>query len=390
VIPSLDDPLRRPCYEARLARVREAMRARGHELLILYGDGRHSFLAMNPAWWLTGYRQLGPNMAVIVTLDDEPCVIVTPKWDEERARERAIFSRLIACEPSEFLMTVEQQLNRRNATRAHIGVGGGEQMPRLIHEAWRGLLGNGIADADPLISDIARIRDAWSLKCTRAAAAIAEKGYDDMLGFIRPGMAEHEASAMLEANVRALGAEDNFQLFSSSQHNRAAHRPTNRILMEGDVLLGEITPSVEGEFAQICRTAVLGEPTNIQYEAFALLDDALHAGMATARPGVAVADVVAAINAPIAAAGYAEYTVPPYMRTRGHSMAMGSMDPEIALGNDQVLAEGVMFVMHPNQYLPETGYLMCGEPVVVGPDGAVPLTSRMGQLNAIPVVGPHA
>jgi Xaa-Pro dipeptidase len=93
--------------------------------------------------------------------------------------------------------------------------------------------------------------------------------------------------------------------------------------------------------------------------------------------------VVQAINAPIAAAGYARYTVPPYMRTRGHSMAMGSMDPEIASGNGQVLAEGVMFVMHPNQYLPETGYMMCGEPVVIGLDGAEALTSRMGELHAI-------
>jgi Xaa-Pro aminopeptidase len=59
------------------------------------------------------------------------------------------------------------------------------------------------------------------------------------------------------------------------------------------------------------------------------------------------------------------------------------MDPEIASGNGQVLADGVVFVMHPNQYLPETGYMMCGEPVVIGPDGAEPLTSRMGELHAI-------
>ena len=90
--------------------------------------------------------------------------------------------------------------------------------------------------------------------------------------------------------------EDNFQLVSSSQHNRSAHRPTHRLLVEGDILLAEITPSIEGEFAQICRTAVLGEPTPMQHAAFALLDDALRAGMAAARPGVSVADVVAATN----------------------------------------------------------------------------------------------
>ncbi len=87
------------------------------------------------------------------------------------------------------------------------------------------------------------------------------------------------------------------------------------------------------------------------------------------------------MNAPIVAAGYEPYTKPPYMRTRGHSMALGSMCPEIAPNSDEVLLEGMVFVMHPNQYIPETGYIMCGEPVIITPDGAQPLTSRMGGSN---------
>jgi Xaa-Pro aminopeptidase len=378
-----DDPLRRACYQTRLDKTRAAMRAQGIELLIVYGNGRHSFLAMNPAWWLTGLRQMGPHLAVLLPLDGAPQVIATPVWDRDRIVERCAIEAVICCEPAQFMSVVESQLGSRNYAHIRVGVSGGGQMPRAVHEAWRRLFGGPVIDADKMISDIARVRDAWSLKCTRAAVVIAEQGYDHLLSIARPGLREHQVAAELEGCVLALGAEDNFQILSASQHNRACHRPTNRILAEGDILLGEITPSVEGEFAQICRTAVLGEPSAAQHAAFDLLDSALRAGMRAARPGVTVADVVEAIHAPIVAAGYQRYTVPPYMRTRGHSMAMGSMDPEIALGNGQVLAEGVMFVMHPNQYLPETGYLMCGEPVLIGPDGAVPLTSRMGRLHAI-------
>ena len=39
--------------------------------------------------------------------------------------------------------------------------------------------------------------------------------------------------------------------------------------------------------------------------------------------------------------------------------------------------------MHPNQYIPETGYMMCGEPVIITDTGAEPLTSKMGQLDSI-------
>ena len=43
-----------------------------------------------------------------------------------------------------------------------------------------------------------------------------------------------------------------------------------------------------------------------------------------------------------------------------------------------------MFVMHPNQYLPETGYMMCGGPVVITASGAQ-LLSREAELDCVPV-----
>jgi Xaa-Pro aminopeptidase len=128
---------------------------------------------------------------------------------------------------------------------------------------------------------------------------------------------------------------------------------------------------------------VFGKPTQKQLDNFALLDEALRAGMRTATPGTPVKAVVEAINAPIEKAGHGKYTVPPYMRTRGHSMAFGSLDPEIAPNSGHVLKKGMVFVMHPNQYLPETGYFMCGEPVIITDNGAQPLTSKMGTLDSI-------
>lgn len=377
------DPLRIKCYQQRLAATRQRMKQDGIELLVAYGNGRHSFVGTNPAWWLSGFKQMGPHMAVLVTLDAEPFVVITPRWDEERASERSVFRQLAACDPQDFADTMKGVISKRGLGRARMSVAGGLQMPRAVAEGWREILGSAPGDADLIFTELARPRDEWSLKCTRAAVAIAEQGYEHLLATARPGMYEHVVAAELETYLRGLGAEDNFQLLSASQHNRSVHMPTNRILEDGDVLLGEITPAVEGEYIQICRTAVFGEPTELQRAKFALLDSALRAGMAAAKPGVPVADVVQAINRPISAAGYAKYTVPPYMRTRGHSMSLGSMDPEIATSCQSVFEKNSVFVMHPNQYLPDTGYFMCGEPVIITDAGAQPLTSRMGELGSI-------
>jgi Xaa-Pro aminopeptidase len=55
------------------------------------------------------------------------------------------------------------------------------------------------------------------------------------------------------------------------------------------------------------------------------------------------------------------------MRVRGHGLGCGSSAPgSLEDGNRTKLEEGMTFIIHPNQYLPETGYLTLGDTVVMG------------------------
>ena len=45
----------------------------------------------------------------------------------------------------------------------------------------------------------------------------------------------------------------------------------------------------------------------------------------------------------------------------------------------------MLFMIHPNQYLPETGYLLCGEPVVMAAQGVEVLTRQQAALAEIAV-----
>jgi Xaa-Pro aminopeptidase len=362
--------------------LREWLAANDAEALVAYGSGHHAFTGTNPAWYASAFKQLGPHMAVILPLEREPLLILTPSWDAARYRERATME-LHAVQPDHFLAAVGAEIKKRGLRGKRLAVAGGNLQPKAIAEAWPHELGSVPLNAEKLISDTAKIRDEWSLNCTRRGVAIAERGYQNLLETTTVGMREYELAANLEVFMRSLGGEDNFQLMSASQHNTAGHFPTDRVLQNGDLVLAEITPAVEGEFIQICRSAVLGGPSQLQLEKFALLTEALEAGMRAAKPGVSVTEIVDVINKPIAAAGYGEFTKPPYMRTRGHSMGLGSMEPEVAPGYEHYMKEGMVFVMHPNQYIPETGYIMCGEPVIITKDGAKNLTSRMGTLGTI-------
>ena len=117
----------------------------------------------------------------------------------------------------------------------------------------------------------------------------------------------------------------------------------------------------------------------------------MNEGIRAAVPGVPMAAVCRAMNAVLEAEGYGEYCHPPHIRRRGHGLGFGSIRPgDVSLDNDTVLAEGMLFMIHPNQHLPETGYLLCGEPVLLTARGAEPLTQRRSALAEIGLSGDRA
>jgi len=194
-------------------------------------------------------------------------------------------------------------------------------------------------------------------------------------------MSEDELAVEMRLHSRSLGAEDNFLMLCAGPHNRAVAPSNGRRVAPGDIILAEITPSFCGQLAQICRTVVVGEASEVLRQKYALVVEAMNAGIAAARPGARMRDVCAAINTVLEAHGYGEYCYPPHIRRRGHGLGFASNRPgEVALDNETVLAPGMVFMIHPNQYLPETGYLLCGEPVLMGEREAEPLTRHPAAL----------
>jgi Xaa-Pro aminopeptidase len=97
-----------------------------------------------------------------------------------------------------------------------------------------------------------------------------------------------------------------------------------------------------------------------------------------------MSEVCRAINAVLEAQGYGEYCHPPHIRRRGHGLGFASVMPgDVSLDNATVLEPDMLFMIHPNQYLPETGYLLCGEPVLMAAHGAEVLTKVQASLGVV-------
>ena len=357
--------------ELRLTRVQSAMRAAALDGLVVYYGGQHNMLRMDQIAYLTDYRTLGPAV-LIVPRDGIPELVMSPVWDAERAEETKARMRVNAVTPDRVLNTA---VAVAKTLPGRIGLSGRPVMPIAAYDEFSRAYGGELLDGETIVTSVGATRTPGELERIEHAAKIADQGFEALRETVHVGMREYELAAEIEAVMHAAGAEDNFGLIAAGSHNVAIRPPTDRRLEAGDVIIGEITPCYRGYLAQLCRTYILGEPTDIQRSTYDMLLAALVDGKSAAKPGQPSAEIARAINGVIGAAGYEEYCKPPYMRTRGHGLGLGGVVPyDITDGASPKLECNMTMVIHPNQYVPETGYMMCGDTVVIEENGPRALT----------------
>jgi Xaa-Pro aminopeptidase len=360
-------------FDERLKAISACMAARNLDLIVAVHDGAHFIETPNPVTVVSGFKSLGSAICLL-DRDGAVTLIVAPSWDAKRAQELCPNARVIGAD--DVVSGLREVLpSGKTVGTAGLAAAASGVASRIV------TLCPGATDADDVVFDAAARKTDEEIAWAREATRIAELNYQHLLDIARPGMSEDELAVALRIHSKSLGAEDNFLLLCASPHNRAVAPSNGRRIATGDIILAEITPSYRGQLAQICRTIVVGEAPALLRRKYDLVIEAMNAGIAVARPGARMADVCAAINTVLEAQGYGEYCYPPHIRRRGHGLGFASMRPgDVALDNDTVLEPGMVFMIHPNQYLPETGYLLCGEPVLMGDTHAEPLTRRQAAL----------
>ncbi len=362
----------------------EFMRGRNLEYLVALHDGVHSFLEPDPVFLLSDFKCMGPSL-VLLRSDGTSKLFLTPGWDLQRATER---SRTDSADAFENIgdivssLSKEPNIGKKN-TSALVGLN------QVEYSMADSILSSSLFGGDaPLVLDdaffreVGRTKSSAELERARKATEIAEESYKRMLEHARPGIFEYELAAEVDVHAKSLGADDDFLLLSGSEHNRAVHPPVRRVLERGDIMLSEISPSFRSQFVQICRTVVIGTKTPALEKNYGLMRESMYRGMEACLPGTTMKDVLKVMNEPLERAGLGEYCKPPFMRVRGHGLGISSILPgDIAPENGAVLEKDMMFVIHPNQYLPKSGYLLCGEPIVITESGAKSLTKSGPALD---------
>jgi Xaa-Pro dipeptidase len=360
--------------EERRARLDAAMDQAGLDALLVYGNGwQCDYLR-----YLSDFGILEGQGFALVTRDGSVTLLLDSAVEAERA-EIECTGIEIAWSP-EILAALEDRLTRLGNRK--LALAPYRLAPQaLVEKFGAGKLGDGTGLIDRLLMH----KSAGEVEAVRRAARLADEGYAIFRDSAKPGRFDYEMIAEAEAFFRSRGCPDNFQIIGcGGVEVRGMAPPQGKKMKKGDLVTTELTPCVDGYYAQICRTLVLGKPSEAQLEAFAVYREALEAGIAAVKPGARAADVARAENEVFRKYGLGEYVTSAYTRVRGHGIGLFvDTPPHILEDVETELVPGMTIIVHPNTYHPEVGYLVLGDSVVVTDSGCEVLCQVPRELFAV-------
>jgi Xaa-Pro aminopeptidase len=166
--------------------------------------------------------------------------------------------------------------------------------------------------SDAVMDAMRSVKDPGEIELMTAAQRIATLGMDRIREMLEPGVTAHELATEAVYAMMKAGAEGtstpvhiNFGLDTCMIHGRVSTNP----LKEGNLVVVDLTPQVEGYCANLARTFVLGEPNEVQRKLLETYQAMIDATRPLMKAGVKVRDLDAIGAEACKAHGLGEYHI---------------------------------------------------------------------------------
>jgi Xaa-Pro aminopeptidase len=234
---------------------------------------------------------------------------------------------------------------------------------------------------EDLVERLRLVKDEGEIARIAEAARIA----DDALGKVKPmlldGATEQDVAIALDFEMRRGGASGpSFDTIVASGPNGAKphHRPGDRRIREGDLVVIDFGAIIDGYCSDMTRTVSVGEPTSETARRMVeVVTESQAAGVAAVIAGTTAKDVDEACRRVIADAGWADA----FLHGTGHGVGLEIHEaPRVSFTSADTLTAGQVVTVEPGVYLPEHGGVRIEDTVVVTADGCWPLTNATKDL----------
>lgn len=357
----------------RLDRLRARMRETGTDLVAL-APGAHMD-------WLLGYHPHPDERPCLLCVTPERAAWLMPALNAEGTREHTdlpFYPWADADGPSGALDALIADLGVSVARRIAL-----DETMRADHAF---LVTGALPQASHTFSEetvgaLRMRKDAAEIAAQKENALIADRAMEAALAAIRPGVTEIEVAAAARAHFAAEGARPLFNIVGAGPNGAFPHHQSgDRPLAEGDAVVIDIGARKGLYSSDITRMAAVGHAPEGYQEVHDVVERAVQAALAAARPGVAAKEVDLAARGVIADAGYGDY----FVHRTGHGLGVeGHEPPYLSSTSETILEEGMVFSIEPGIYIPGRFGIRLEDIVVLRADGPEILSERPRDLTVV-------
>ena len=237
-----------------------------------------------------------------------------------------------------------------------------------------GLGGTSLIATSGITEEFRVVKDQEELAQLQKAIDAADKAMDAVRPTIQAGMTEKEVAWRMEVAMRELGADNlSFDTIVGAGPNAAMihHRADDTVIKEGDPVLIDMGAQINGYCSDLSRSFVVGEPDEMFLKIYNIVLGAQLTAINTVRPGMTGEECDALSRDIITEAGYGDN----FGHSLGHGVGLAIHEfPRVGPRADNILTPGMVFTVEPGIYLTGWGGVRIEDIVILGEDGATPLS----------------
>ena len=221
------------------------------------------------------------------------------------------------------------------------------------------------------------------IEALRRAQSITDEVFGHLLGFIEPGMREHEVAAeIVYQHLIRGGTRMSFEPIVASGPNGALPhaRPTDRKLENGDLVVLDFGCFVDGYASDMTRTIAIGAVESAAHKAYETVLLAQSEAQRQARSNMAASELDGIARSIIEGAGLGDS----FTHSLGHGIGLDVHEwPRIASNSKDILPERCVVTIEPGIYLQDRFGIRIENSVILSSDGAEQLPTSDTSLIVI-------
>lgn len=349
-------------YAGRLAALRDRMKASNTDLVAV-GPSSHML-------WLSGVSPHGDERPVLQIVTADHVAFLMPKLNVDAARKDTDI-RFYPWADDEGATTA------LNALLSDFGMKGKSGLKVALDETMRAdfallLLGSldqpRHAFTEETVALLRGRKDADEYRLLKENALLNDRAAEAAFASLKEGMTELDVAEVVKDFYRQQNAVAEFTIIGFGENGAFPHHySSSRRLKKGDSVLVDIGGRNKGYPSDMTRMGYFGSAPDGFEEVHAIVNRAVRAAIAAAKPGVKAKVVDAAARDVITEAGYGEF----FLHRTGHGLGIDIHEgPYITATSDVILEEGNVFSIEPGIYLKDRFGLRLEEIVILKADGA--------------------